>query len=121
MSINLAKLSGDTIVIPDERLNALKARVRGTVLTEHDEGYGAARSVWNAMIDRRPAIIVRCAGAADVSAAVDFAREAGALLSVRGGGHNIAGSALADEIGAHRSVRPHRTRRAGCHIGRVRP
>jgi FAD/FMN-containing dehydrogenase len=96
MSINLATLSGNTIVIPDERLDALKARVRGTVLTEHDEGYGTACRVWNAMIDRRPAIIVRCAGAADVSAAVDFAREAGALLSVRGGGHNIAGSAVCD-------------------------
>ena len=96
MSINLAKLSGNTIVIPGERLDALKARVRGTVLTKHDEGYGAARNVWNAMIDRRPAIIVRCTGAADVCAAVDFAREAGALLSVRGGGHNIAGSAVCD-------------------------
>jgi len=96
MNINLAKLSGNTMVIPGERLDALRARVRGTVLTKHDEGYGAARSVWNAMIDRRPAFIVRCAGAADVSAAVDFAREAGALLSVRGGGHNIAGSAVCD-------------------------
>ena len=96
MNINLAKLSGGTILIPGERLDALKARVRGAVLTERDEGYGAARSVWNAMIDRRPALIVRCAGAADVSAAVDFAREAGALLSVRGGGHNIAGSAVCE-------------------------
>jgi FAD/FMN-containing dehydrogenase len=96
MNINLAKLSGNTMVIPGERLDALRARVRGTVLTKHDEGYAAARSVWNAMIDRRPAFIVRCAGAADVSAAVDFAREAGALLSVRGGGHNIAGSAVCD-------------------------
>jgi len=96
MNINLATLSGNTMVIPGERLDALKARVRGTVLTKHDEGYGAARSVWNAMIDRRPAFIVRCAGAADVSAAVDFARDEGALLSVRGGGHNIAGSAVCD-------------------------
>jgi FAD/FMN-containing dehydrogenase len=96
MTINLRTLSGGTTAIPGERLDTLKARLRGAVLTEHDEGYGAARNVWNAMIDRRPAIIARCAGAADVMVAVDFAREAGALLSVRGGGHNIAGSAVCD-------------------------
>ncbi len=90
MGINLAKLSGGTTIVPSERLDALKARVRGAVLTEHDEIYGVARSVWNAMIDRRPAIIVRCAGAADVGAAVDFTREAAALLSVRGAGHSSA-------------------------------
>jgi hypothetical protein len=96
MGLNLAKLSGGTTAISQETLDALKARVRGIVLTDHDEGYDAARSVWNAMIDRRPGIIVRCAGAADVMAAVDFARETGAVLSVRGGGHNIAGSAVCD-------------------------
>jgi len=96
MGLNLAKLSGGTTAISQEMLDALKARVRGIVLTDHDEGYDAARSVWNGMIDRRPGIIVRCAGAADVMAAVDFARETGAVLSVRGGGHNIAGSAVCD-------------------------
>lgn len=110
MSIPLAKLSGGTTVIPGERLDALKARIRGAVLTEQDEGYGAARSVWNAMIDRRPAIIARCVGAADVRAVVDFSREAGALISVRGGGHNIAGSAVCDggvmiDLSAMKSVR----------------
>jgi FAD/FMN-containing dehydrogenase len=96
MNVNLAKLSGGMTVIPDEMLDGLKARVRGTVLTERDDGYTAARSVWNAMIDRRPAIIVRCAGAADVREAVRFARDTGGVLSVRGGGHNIAGSAVCD-------------------------
>ncbi|HEY1300603.1 MAG TPA: FAD-binding oxidoreductase [Stellaceae bacterium] len=96
MTIDLRTLRGGTTAIPGERLDALKARLRGAVLTADDEGYGEARSVWNAMIDRRPAIVVRCAGAADVMAAVDFARDAGALVSVRGGGHNIAGSAVCD-------------------------
>ncbi len=56
----------------------------------------AARTVWNGMIDRRPGVIVRCAGAADVQAAVRFARSSGAVLAVRGGSHNIAGSAVCD-------------------------
>jgi FAD/FMN-containing dehydrogenase len=77
MIINLAKLSGGTTAIPGEMLDGLKSRIRGTILTERDDGYTAARSVWNAMIDRRPAIIVRCAGAADVKEAVRFARDAG--------------------------------------------
>jgi FAD/FMN-containing dehydrogenase len=80
----------------DETLGALRDRVRGAVLTDGEDGYDTARSVWNGMIDRKPAVIVRCAGAADVRAAVDFARDAGTVLSVRGGGHNIAGSAVCD-------------------------
>jgi FAD/FMN-containing dehydrogenase len=74
----------------------LRARIRGNVLTTGDEGYETARQLWNAMIDRRPGLIVRCSGAADVRAAVDFARDTGAVLAVRGGGHNIAGSAVCD-------------------------
>jgi FAD/FMN-containing dehydrogenase len=85
-----------TAPISQEAMAAFRARTRGVVLTNGEEGYDAARRVWNAMIDRRPGLIVRCAGAADVRAAVDFARNAGAVLAVRGGGHNIAGSAVCD-------------------------
>jgi FAD/FMN-containing dehydrogenase len=95
-SLSLTQLAGGTATVAGEALAALRARTRGAVLTEGDEGYDAARSVWNAMIERRPGLIVRCAGAADVRAAVDFARNAGAVLAVRGGGHNIAGSAVCD-------------------------
>jgi len=94
--LRLAELRGGTTAVTEEKFAALKAHVRGAVLIEEDEGYGAARSLWNGMIDRKPGVIVRCAGAADVRAAVDFARDAGVLLSVKGGGHNIAGSALCD-------------------------
>ena len=74
----------------------LSATLRGPVFSPGDEGYDEARTIWNAMIDKRPAAIARCTGVADVIDVVKFAREAGALLAVRGGGHNIAGLALCD-------------------------
>jgi FAD/FMN-containing dehydrogenase len=70
--------------------------LRGRLLFPGDDGYDGARRVWNAMIDRRPAVIVRPADAADVARAVTFARENGLLLSIRGGGHNAAGNAVCD-------------------------
>jgi FAD/FMN-containing dehydrogenase len=81
----------------NEVVEAFKATLRGPVLLPGDPGYDEARSIWNGMIDRRPAMIVRCAGTADVVAAVGFARDNGLPLAVRGGGHNIAGSALCDD------------------------
>ena len=74
----------------------LRKSVRGAVLCPGEDGYEAARTVPNAMIDRRPAIIVRCAGAADVISCVRFAREHDLLVSVRGGGHSIAGKSVCD-------------------------
>jgi FAD/FMN-containing dehydrogenase len=70
--------------------------LRGRLLRLGDDGYDAARRVWNGMIDRRPALIARCAGPADVIAAVRFARENGLLVSVKGGGHNITGNAVCE-------------------------
>lgn len=75
---------------------ALQARLQGELLRPGDGGYDAARMVFNAMIDRRPALIARCAVAADVVAGVQFAREQGIPLSVRGGGHNVAGTAVCE-------------------------
>jgi FAD/FMN-containing dehydrogenase len=75
---------------------ALAGRLRGPLLRPGDPGYDTARSVWNGMIDRRPALVVRCLGTADVVACVEFARATGLMLSVKGGGHNIAGLAVCD-------------------------
>jgi FAD/FMN-containing dehydrogenase len=78
------------------QLDELRQRIRGEVIAEADAGYDDARSVWNGVIDRRPAAVIRCTGNADVIAAIGFAREHGLLVSVRGGGHNVAGTAVAD-------------------------
>ncbi len=77
-------------------LAGLRETVRGPVLTPDDPGYDEARSIWNALIDRRPALIVQCSGAADVVDAVNFAREQGLVLSIKAGGHNVAGNAVND-------------------------
>ncbi len=77
-------------------LQALRAQLRGALLEPADAGYDTARAIWNGMIDKRPALIARCNGVADVVAAVNFAREHQLLLAVRSGGHNIAGTALCD-------------------------
>jgi FAD/FMN-containing dehydrogenase len=77
-------------------LGDLKIRLQGQVLLSGDTGYEQAKTVWNAMIDRKPAIVVRCLGVADVITCVQFAREYNLLLCIKGGGHNIAGLATAD-------------------------
>jgi hypothetical protein len=82
--------------IPAEALEGLRQRLRGTLCLPGEQGYDAARTVWNAMIDKRPAAIVRAAGVGDVMSAVELAREHRLLLAVRGGGHNIAGNAVCD-------------------------
>ena len=70
---------------------------RGEVIAPDHERYGAARTVWNGAIDRRPRLIARCTGAADIAAAVRFARDRGLEIAVRGGGHNVAGTAVCDD------------------------
>ncbi len=70
--------------------------MRGSLLVPAEPGYDEARSIWNAMIDRRPALIVRCLGVADVMACVDVARRRGVPICIKGGGHNIAGLAVQD-------------------------
>jgi len=98
------------VQIPEAVIRELRSQLRGEVLLPGDPGFDSSRTVWNAMIDRRPRLIVRCAGVADVIRSVALAREHGLLVSVRGAGHNIAGSAVCDDgvmidLSALRSVR----------------
>jgi FAD/FMN-containing dehydrogenase len=95
-AINLRTLDGQRGTIGREEIDALRSRLRGDLVTPASPEYDEARRIWNAMIDRRPGLIVRCANADDVVHAVRFAREHGLLTAVRGGGHNIAGSGLCD-------------------------
>src|SRR5262245_30479156 len=92
--IEMITLAGVPIMINATAVQQLQTQVQGEVLRPGDEGYDTARKVWNGMIDKRPALIVRCTNLADIIAAVTFAREHNLLVSVRGGGHNIAGKAV---------------------------
>jgi FAD/FMN-containing dehydrogenase len=83
--------------IGDTALGDLRSALRGGVLLARDPGYDDARRIFNAMIDHRPAIIARCASAADVVACVDFARARGLEVSIRGGGHNVSGKAVCED------------------------
>ena len=82
--------------IDAESIATLRGQIRGAVLGTDDANYDGVRSIWNAMIDRRPAVIVRAAGAADVIQTVNFAKAHNAQLAIRGGGHNIAGNAVCE-------------------------
>ena len=108
--IPIRSLSGEAVVFDNQTLDDLRARVRGQVISPSDSNYDEAREIWNAMINRRPGLIVRCAGTADVLQVVRFARRHQLLTSVRGAGHNIAGKSLHDgalliDLGAMRMVR----------------
>jgi FAD/FMN-containing dehydrogenase len=89
-------MDGREIDLPQNEVDGWKARLRGPVLAPGDVGYDDSRTVWNSMFDRRPAIVARCLGIADVIECVRFAREHDLLLCIKGGGHNIAGLAVAD-------------------------
>ena len=96
MTLTESNLQTDAAPLDHETVDAFRSRLRGQFLQQGDADYDAARQVWNAMVDRRPALIARCAGAADVIAAVRFAREQGLPISVKGGGHSVAGKAVCD-------------------------
>ncbi|MGH3882787.1 MAG: FAD-binding oxidoreductase [Pseudonocardiaceae bacterium] len=85
-----------TTTLTGDSVEALRQRLRGPLLSPQDAGFGEATLLWNGLISKTPAIVAQPAGTADIVAAVDFASQHGLALSVRGGGHNIAGTALAD-------------------------
>jgi FAD/FMN-containing dehydrogenase len=82
--------------LDNDLVDEVASRVSGTVLTPGHAGYDEARAVYNGLVDRRPALIIRCRGTSDVVAALTLARRAGLEVSVRGGGHNVAGRAVTD-------------------------
>lgn len=92
--VRIATLDKKTTAVPDKDVRTLQGALDGQLLHPGEAGYDEARTVWNAMIDRRPALIARCANADDVRQVVKFAGARGLLLSVKGGGHNIAGNAV---------------------------
>ncbi len=92
----LTNLQSGITMVSAAAIEAFTARLRGRVLVATDAAYDEARTIWNGMIDRRPGLIVQCAGAANVVNAVRFAAENQLLVAVRGGGHNIAGNAVCD-------------------------
>jgi FAD/FMN-containing dehydrogenase len=95
-NIEIAAMTGRQVVLNSDVIKQFRTGLRGGHLLRGDDGYDAARKIYNAMIDHQPAIIARCAGVADVISAVNFARNNGLLVSVRGGGHNVSGNAVCD-------------------------
>ncbi|GGO76832.1 FAD-linked oxidase [Marinobacterium nitratireducens] len=94
---SLKRLDGGVTMLPEAAVETFAAELRGELLTPDSAHYDWARTVWNAMIDRRPGLIARCVVQQDVRCALEFARENGLLLSVKSGGHNVAGNAVCDD------------------------
>src|SRR5918993_4130212 len=94
--LRVITLTGADAALGDSVVERFGNGLRGELLRPDDAGYEKTRKVWNGLIDKRPALIVRCAGVGDVVDSVNFARENDLLLAVRGGGHNVAGNAVCD-------------------------
>jgi FAD/FMN-containing dehydrogenase len=114
--IKINRLNDGIASLTPEALVGFRAALGGQALLPGDIGYDQARTVWNATVDKRPGLVVRCAGPSDVVQAVRFARQHDLLLAVRAGGHNIAGKAVADgalliDLSQMRSVRVDRAAR----------
>ncbi len=87
---------GSLIELKNEEIDALKLTLKGHVLLPGDYGFEDSRTVWNSMVNKMPALVIRCLGTADVISAIKFARDRDLLICIKGGGHNVAGLASAD-------------------------
>jgi FAD/FMN-containing dehydrogenase len=94
--LRVVTMSGAEKILPQTQVERLTEILRGELLFPGNEGYEHARRLWNAMVDKRPALIARCAGVADVISCLRFAREHELLTAIRGGGHNVAGTAMSE-------------------------
>jgi FAD/FMN-containing dehydrogenase len=96
---DISAVTGDgrRVALPCSDIDELRAGLRGQLLLPEQPGYDEARRIWNGMFDRRPALIARCAGAADVVRSVSFARSHELLVAVRGGGHSLSGQSSCDD------------------------
>jgi FAD/FMN-containing dehydrogenase len=109
-TFEIAGRDGSSVAVGARQLEHLSSRIDGPLLTAGDEGWDEAVRIWNGMVAKVPALVVQPTSSQDVAAAVDFARDQGVLLSVKGGGHNIAGTAIAEggltlEMSRMRSVK----------------
>ena len=96
MKNSIMSLSGEAMFLADLEFSSFKKNFSGQILTKDDKDYNEVRSIWNGMINKHPALIVRCQNSNDVSLAIKFARNHNLLTSVRGGGHNVAGNAVCE-------------------------
>ena len=126
-SLSAKTTAGTDTALEEASVNQLKASLSGELLVAGDDSYDATRMVFNAMIDNRPAMIVRCAGTADVVESVNFARAHDLLVAIRGGGHNVGGKSVCDgglliDLSRMKGIRVDPVRlTARAHPGRVRP
>lgn len=110
VTVEIVSKDGKKTAVDESAIQELSSGLRGTLLQPEDKDFDEVRQIWNAMIDKKPRIIVRCAGVADVLRSVAFARDHGLLVAVRGAGHNIAGNAVCEgglmiDLSLMRSVR----------------
>jgi FAD/FMN-containing dehydrogenase len=96
-TIDIRGLDGERVGLAPAQVDSFRSRLEGPVLQPGDDGWDAAVLIWNGMVAKQPALVVQPTSARDVAAAVAFARDHGLLLSVKGGGHNIAGTSIAEE------------------------
>lgn len=95
--LRVATLSGPETILQEAAIEEFRGRLGGGIIFPGDPSYDQARTLWNAMIDKHPALIVRCAGVSDVINSVNFARDNNLLVAVRGGGHSFPGNSVCDD------------------------